>query len=302
MTLHVTTIIATRGRPELLRSALRSIFAQDHPGPIEVIVVFDHIDIDDLGDVGIPEGRTLVTVENRHAQGLAGGRNTGIDLASGDVVCFCDDDDSWETSKLRHQLDLLARRPDASIIATGIRIESEGGSTIRIPPTEVTFDDLLRSRVTELHPSGFLAPTKLLRQLAGIDEDIPSSYGEDYDLLLRAAKCGPIVSVTEPLVVVNWNRPSFFTLRWQGIAEGLEYILVKHPEFERSPKGSARVESQIAFARAAMGERSVARRWARTAIRHDWLQVRAYAALAVSLRLVSPGRLVSMANRRGHGV
>jgi glycosyltransferase involved in cell wall biosynthesis len=251
----------------------------------------------------VPEARAIVPMHNERAQGLAGGRNTGIDAARYDVLGFCDDDDSWESSKLRMQVELLEERPDASIVAAGVRIESEGGTTVRLPPREVSFEELLLSRVTELHPSGFLARTeRFRRELHGIDEQIPTSFGEDYDLLLRAARFGPVVSVVEPLVVVNWNRPSFFTLRWQGIAEGLEYILAKHVEFADCPKGYARIAGQIAFARAAMGDRASARRWAGEALRRDRRQVRAYGAYAVALRVVSPNWLVAMANRRGHGL
>jgi glycosyltransferase involved in cell wall biosynthesis len=296
-------VIATRGRPELLRKAVRSILDQEYDGHLEVIVVFDHIDIDQLDDVAVPPCREIALLNNERAQGLAGGRNTGIGAATHGIIAFCDDDDSWESSKLRKQVELLEERPDASIVAAGIRIESEGGTTVRLPPPEVTFEELLRSRVTELHPSGFLARTdRFRRELQGIDEQIPTSFGEDYDLLLRAARFGPVVSVTEPLVIVNWDRPSFFTMRWRGIAEGLEYILRKHPEFAECPTGYARIAGQIAFARAAMGDRAIARRWARDALRHDRRQLRAYGAYAVSFRLVSPSWLVATANRRGHGL
>src|SRR3712207_7714698 len=51
---------------------------------------------------------------------------------------------------------------------------------------------------------------------------------------LRAARKGYVLSVTEPLVVVNWNRASFFSGKWEGIAAGLSYLLRKFPEFSRS--------------------------------------------------------------------
>lgn len=299
----VSVVIATRGRPQLLRSAVRSILDQEYDGQLEVIVVFDHVEIDELADVDVPPCRAIMPMVNGRVEGLAGARNTGIDAARYDIIAFCDDDDRWEPPKLGKQVELLEQRPDASLVAAGIRIESEGGTSVRLPPREVSFDDLLLSRVTELHPSGFLARTeRFRRELHGIDEQIPVSFGEDYDLLLRAARFGPIVSVTDVLVVVNWNRPSFFTLRWQGIAEGLEYILAKHSEFDDCPKGYARIAGQIAFARAAMGDRATARRWANAALRRDPSQVRAYGAHAVALRLVSPSWLVAMANRRGHGL
>ena len=40
---------------------------------------------------------------NTHAPGLAGARNTGLDLAAADYVATCDDDDVWHPEKLEAQ-------------------------------------------------------------------------------------------------------------------------------------------------------------------------------------------------------
>lgn len=299
----VSVVIATRGRPELLRRALRSIFGQEGVGALEVLVVFDQVEIDPLADVAVPAAGQLRTLANARTPGLAGGRNTGILAASHDLIAFCDDDDEWMPGKLAAQLPVLAESPRPSLVATGIRIESAGGTHDRLPPATVGFADLLESRITEIHPSSFLLRrADLLDGIGLVDEDLPASYGEDYDLLLRAARVGPIRSVVEPLIVVHWNRASFFSEKWEGIAAGLGYVLEKFPEFATSPKGSARIEGQIAFAYAALGDRPRARAWARRTLRHDRRQLRAYAALAVASRLISPTALVRMVNNRGRGL
>ena len=41
----VTVIVATRDRPGLLERAVTSILAQDYPGEIECLVVYDHVPI-----------------------------------------------------------------------------------------------------------------------------------------------------------------------------------------------------------------------------------------------------------------
>ncbi|MCU1414475.1 MAG: glycosyl transferase family 2 [Microbacteriaceae bacterium] len=299
----VSVVIATRGRPELLRAAVRAILAQDYAGAIELVVVFDGIDIDPLTDVVMPNGRALATIANGRAAGLAGGRNTGIEATSGALVAFCDDDDEWLPEKLARQVELFAGHPEAILVATGIRIQTADASHVRLPPAVVSFDDLLESRITELHPSSFLIRRRdLLGEIGLVDEQLPMSYGEDYDLLLRAARFGTILSVLEPLVIVHWNRASFFADRWQGIADGLGYVLLKHPEFATSPRGSARIEGQIAFAYGALRNRPEAWAWSRRALRHDRRQLRAWAAMLVSLRLAPAGALVRLVNSRGRGM
>ena len=92
----ISALIATAGkRPETLRTAVRSMFDQDYTGHIQVIVVFDYVEIDDLKDLEVPQNRSLLTVVNNHSKGLAGGRNTGLSVAEGSYIAFCDDDDYW---------------------------------------------------------------------------------------------------------------------------------------------------------------------------------------------------------------
>ena len=91
----------------------------------------------------------------------------------------------------------------------------------------------------------------LLTSIGLVDEQIPGSYGEDYDWLLRAARRRPIVAVEQPLVEVYWHWQSFFAERWEAIADALAYLLGKHPELRADRQGLARIQGQIAFAQAA---------------------------------------------------
>lgn len=300
----VSVVIATRGRPEMLRAAVKGILGQVYAGAIDLTVVFDRIEIDLLEDIVIPESqRRLQTLANTRSPGLAGGRNTGILASDGELIAFCDDDDEWLPSKLDRQVSLWREDPGAVLISTGIRIATAGRLVDRLPPERTEFTDLIKSRVTEIHPSSFLVRrSDVIGVLGLVDEDLPASYGEDYDYLLRAARVGHIRGVQESLVVVHWNRTSFFDGKWQGIVDGLTYLLNKHPEFRDSPEGSARIEGQIAFAWAALGRRPEARSWAARTINHDRSQLRAYAALAIAARLVPAGPLVRAVNRSGRGL
>ncbi|MGO4105384.1 glycosyltransferase family 2 protein [Leifsonia sp. YAF41] len=301
---RVSVVIATRGRPQMLRNAVRAVLGQDYAGAIDVTVVSDRIEIDPLDDVEVPLlRRRLRTVANTRSPGLAGGRNTGILASDGELVAFCDDDDEWLPSKLARQIELWREHPDAILIATGIRIATSGRLVDRIPPERTEFADLIRSRLTELHPSSFLfRRSDVTGPIGLVDEELPASYGEDYDFLLRASRVGLIRAVPEPLVVVHWNRTSFFDGKWEGIVDGLTYLLNKHPEFTQSAIGSARIEGQIAFAMAALGRRPEAKQWARRTIGHDRSQLRAYAAWAIATGLVPAGPLVSAVNRHGRGL
>jgi hypothetical protein len=156
--------------------------------------------------------------------------------------------------------------------------------------------------VTALHPSTFLFRRDLLTRIGLVDEEIPGSYGEDYDWLLRAARESPIASVSQPLTDVYWHPQSFFAERWATVVSALDYLLAKHPELMADPAGRARIQGQIAFAEAAQARRAAAFRSGRQALRGNPAERRAYLALAVATGVVPAATIVRLANRRGRGI
>lgn len=152
----VTVVIATRNRPEMLREAIAAAWAQDHPGRIEVLVVFDQSD-PDTSLTAEGENRSTRVMTNVRVPGLAGARNSGIAQATTPFVAFCDDDDYWLPHKLREQLALADKHPDAGLITCGINVVYDAQDHARqLDRERVTFEDLLADRHTELHPSTFL--------------------------------------------------------------------------------------------------------------------------------------------------
>jgi glycosyltransferase involved in cell wall biosynthesis len=299
----VSVVVATRDRPELLRRAVAAILGQRYEGFVECIVVFDQSDPVPV-DVEPGENRALRHIRNERTPGLAGGRNTGILVASGDLVAFCDDDDEWLPGKLGAQVELMDRHPEAPLVSTGIVVSYGDREIPRLAPDRaLARPDFLRDRIMEVHPSTVLVRRQVLLDRIGlVDEEIPGGYGEDYEFLLRAVDVGHIHAVHEPLVRVLWSARSYFFDRWKMIISALHYLLEKHPDFATEPVGIARIEAQLAFAHAGLGEMRQARRWAFRACRHNWREQRAYAALLASTRLVKIDTIVKMAHRSGRGI
>lgn len=292
----VSVIVATRDRPRLLARAIEAIRAQDYPGPVECVVVFDQTAPDpDLSDV--------VVTANDRTPGLAGARNTGALAATGELLAFCDDDDRWLPHKLSRQVERL-RETGADVAVSGIHVEHGERRITRVPRQEdLTLAELLRRRVMEAHPSTVVVRREAFFDRIGlVDEEIPGSYGEDYDWILRAAAAGPIAVVPEPLVTVLWGRTSHFNRDWRTMAAALRYLLDKHPGFADDPSGLARVHGQLAFAHAALGERRDARSWAASALRLSWRERRAYLALLVTVRLLTADRVLRLAHASGRGI
>ena len=297
----VGVVVPTKNRPRELREALAAVFAQDYPGELEAVVVYDWHDPDVDLAAAYPRIRVLT---NSRTPGLAGARNTGILALETDLVAFCDDDDLWLPGKLRAQVEAMQRQPAALMASCDIIVDFGGHTTVRSTGSNaVTYLDLLRSRVVSVHSSTYLLPRAVLTDRIGLmDESIPGGQNEDWDLALRAAHCHPIVCVNQPLVRVRWSRQSHFSRQWESRAEGLEWILIRYPEIAQSPVGVARVYGQLAFAHACLGKRGEACRWAWRAAKSNWREPRAPISLAVAAGVISGDTVMNLLHSRGHGI
>ena len=299
----VTVVVPTHRRPQLMREAVESVLAQEHDGPLEVVVVFDACD-PVLPDVELAPNQTLLAVVNERTRGLAGARNTGILAASHDLVAFLDDDDTWLPGKLAPQLAIFAAHPDVRLVATAMQVDDGTQLIDRLVPADVVdHAALVRERFGGLHSSSFvLRRDALVDEIGMIDEDLPRGYAEDTDVLLSASRLAPVRLVNQPLVRVRWQGQSYFFGRWAEYAAALTYLLAKHPEFHADRIALSRMRSQIAFGLVASDQRAAGRREAVRSLRGRPTNLRAWLALAVGLRLVSVDAVVRVARRFGKGI
>lgn len=296
---RVDVVIATRDRPEMLAGAIEAVLAQTYRGPIHCLVVYDQSAADPT--VGqVQPHRVVEVLENTRTPGLAGARNCGIRAGVGEYVAFCDDDDVWLPEKVELQVARLLES-SAPTAVTGIIVEYGDHCVARIPdPGDLTLRTLARKRVMEAHPSTVMVRRAALDRIGLVDEDIPGSYGEDFDWILRAAAAGPIAVVEQALVRVRWGQ-SQFSREWQTIIDAIDYGLDKHAVFQEDSRALGRLYGRKAFALAALHNRRALPVALRAACVSP-LEKRAYLAAAVALRLVSAERLMDLAHRRGRGI
>lgn len=298
----VTAVVPTHDRPQLLRRAIDRIRAQEYDGRVECIVVFDKSDPDH--SLETDGERPVRVLGNDRTPGLAGGRNTGILAATTDYVGFCDDDDEWLPGKAAAQVSALRARPAARSATCGVEIRYGDRTTVRIPDaSRLTVEGFVEDRMPEVGSNTLLFDRRwLLDEVGLVDEKLPGSYGEDYDLVLRAVRLAPFAVAAAPHAVIWWHEQSFFADRWRMIDDALEYLLDKHPEFADSPRGYARVRGQQAVARAALGERRRAFRTIKEVARANPLDRRIPLATAIALGVIGPDRAINLAHRFGRGL
>jgi glycosyltransferase involved in cell wall biosynthesis len=297
----VGVVVATHNRPQLMRRALASILEQEYDGGIEVVLVFDRSEPDE-SLVSDDPVRPVRVMTNTRTPGLAGARNSGILALRTDLVGFCDDDDVWLPGKLAAQVDRL-RSTGAEFVTTAMRVDYGDQSTVRQAYRDtVTVQQLARSRMAMLHSSSFLFVRSAMVDGFGlVDETIPQSMGEDWDLLLRAARRHPVAHVDEPYVAILWGQTSYFNDAWTLKNAAHEWLLDHHPEISQDPVGLGLMYGKLAFGHAATKHRSAALRYAWKASRANWREARGLIALLVVVGVPS-GWVVAQLNKRGHGI
>jgi len=299
----VSVVVPTRDRVELLQIAVARVLEQTYRGEIECIVVHDQCEAPDL-DVEVPPGRSLRVLPNGRSPGLAGARNTGVLASRGELIAFCDDDDEWLPQKLELEAAALLADPAAAAVVCGVFVCYRGRETPRVPGRPVlTLRDLLQTRQIMANPCTVLVwRDRFIHEIGLVDEQIPGSYSEDYEWLLRVAAVAPIVAVQQPLILQRFHSTSFFQGRWEVMIEALKYLLEKHPEIATEPRGLARIYGRLAFASAAAGQHRKSRAWARRCLAANWREPRAYIALLVSFGLLRPSAILHVAHLKGRGI
>lgn len=116
-TVSVVICSYTMERWELLMKVIGSVQAQTYE-PRQIIVVVDHNP--DLYKRLIAVVRDTTIVENTGPRGLSGARNTGVGLATSEVVAFLDDDAEAAPDWLER---LTAYYDDPDVLAVGGRVE-----------------------------------------------------------------------------------------------------------------------------------------------------------------------------------
>lgn len=221
----ITVVVCTRDRVEMLKQALASILALDHPD-LTVIVVDNAARTAATRDyvAGLDDPRIRLIVEP--LPGLARARNAGLLAARTDIVAFTDDDVVVDHHWLTGLTDGFARG-DAVACVCGIVPSGE----IRTP-AQAYFDQRVgwarscQPRVyrTDSPPAdvplfpfqvgiygtgaNFAVRRSVMFELGGFDEALgvgaPTCGGEDLDMFFRVLHAGWQL-VYEPSAVV-WHR------------------------------------------------------------------------------------------------
>ncbi|HEX7025491.1 MAG TPA: glycosyltransferase [Gemmatimonadales bacterium] len=190
----VSVVIPVFNAERHLASTLDSVLRQGHDR-LEIIVVDD----------GSTDGSAAIAARCggpvrclfQPNRGPPAARNAGFRMARGELIAFLDADDLWSEDRLAVQLGLLARHPDADLVAgrfQWVRDEALPGEAPRLTP-----------RAAPRHPLSLgtaLLRRRLFTTVGELDESL--RLNDDVDWYLRARELGVAMLLHEEVVL--WYR------------------------------------------------------------------------------------------------
>ena len=282
----------THDRAREVGRAAASVLSQD-VGALELVVV-DDCSSDDTADVldrlTAQDDRVRV-VRTAKPVGPCVARNHGLEVARGELVAFCDDDDAWFPGVGRVVLDFLDEHPDvvaASSWHVVLHAESGGAAVFR-GPLEYTSGQLLWQNFVAL-------PFAVVRRPAlsfdvSFDPDLPT--GEDWDLWLRCSQEGLVRTVPHVGYLYTQHGGRRVTRTADAQVTGRRNFLVKHAA---AMTGSCRLYHETVLAGYEQGRTGMARALrpggggsTRDAARVGFLLAASFAAVRAGRRRRDPG-------------
>jgi glycosyltransferase involved in cell wall biosynthesis len=208
----VSIIIPTYNRASLLPRALKSLLDQTYR-PIEVFII-DNASSDNTPEVVNEFSRKNhdnnfeVIYIKREKNDRNAARNQAIEKASGNFLCFLDDDDEFLPTKLEKQARFLDQNKDVDIVFSNSLLEVHG-KTRPFYPSLASHDlknHTQKEVIRQLCDGNFIPITNVMIRAKVIKEnpfDLELYSHEDYELWLRLAPRFRFDWIDEPLSLVH---------------------------------------------------------------------------------------------------
>lgn len=226
--IKISVIIPTHNRPELVKRAIASVYAQDIDQAstiVEVIVVINGNDIVTRSTLALLDDSNLKILDIPEA-GVSNARNVGVKTAVGEWIAFLDDDDEWLPQKLRLQYSAAIASTASNgtmsnpVITSKLTARTPKGDfdrPRRFPKPGEDLSDYLLGRTGFFQGEG-LIQTSVIFTTSRLLLEVPFSLipkHEDWEWVLRVAKRSDVTIKFIPEVLAIWyleeNRTSLST-------------------------------------------------------------------------------------------
>ncbi len=218
----VSVIITTYNRLDLFKKSLNSVLEQSYKN-YEIIVI-DGSDNQNTGDY-IEKNKKIKYYKsnNSHPNYL---RNKGIELSSGELIAFLDDDDIWDKEKIKKQVTCFQQN-EIGLCYTGKNIVDHNEKFIKYSFKKQRFANAFISILWDNFigtTSSIMVQSKVCKAIGNFDESLPAL--QDYDFCIRVCKQFKVRGINEALLNYRYNY-SNLQLSKNNIKFGIACKLIK---------------------------------------------------------------------------
>jgi teichuronic acid biosynthesis glycosyltransferase TuaG len=234
----VSVIMPAHNSGQFISQSITSILNQSYD-ELELIIILDGGDDEtaSLAEYFWRLDDRVILIRHEQNLGIAEARNSGLKIASGRYVAFCDSDDFWVVDKLSIQLNIIKSQGVAISHASAFVVDTTGKIIgARNIPKKIDYHMMIKRNF-------------MINSSTIIDRFVISNIyqkpikHEDYDMWLRIFKCG-CVSISSEEALVNYrihgnnfsgNRLKSFVwtisvqrehdVSWFSVATGIFYNL-----------------------------------------------------------------------------
>ncbi len=221
----VSTILPVYNGAAFLDETIRSILDQTYTAQ-EIIVVDDGST--DASAV-VAAGYAGIHVIKQPNAGVAAARNAGAAAASGDYLCFIDQDDIWLPDKVERQVQGLTEFPEPGYCITDYTFYLSPG----VPLPEWCPADWLDRPLVGYTPSALMIERALFRNMGYFDTTLPVGSDTDYFFKLKDAeiRCVHLETVLVRKRVHNANQSEHKALLKRDIMEAVRRSIHRQRTF-----------------------------------------------------------------------
>jgi glycosyltransferase involved in cell wall biosynthesis len=198
--LKVSVVLPVHNGQQYLAEVIESVLQQT-VSDVEVVVVDDGST--DNSPAILKKYGNRITVRSQENRGVAASRNKGVEVASGELIAFIDQDDLWYPDKLEKQVRVLRdSETDALVYCDFDLIDRHGHVTRRCALAQMKADHMRAFIGGQLHPypSTMLMKKSLFVQVGGFDAGFRENKEEDIDFVVRVHATNPLLFIREALV------------------------------------------------------------------------------------------------------
>ena len=137
----VSVIVPVYNSSKYLEECINSVIKQTYKN-LEIIIVNDKSTDNSLSIINLFNDKRIKVINLDENSGVSNARNKGVELSTGDLICFLDSDDYWNLKKIEKQVKFIKNK---AFIYSDYEFLKNGKKHRVIVPKTITYKEALKN-------------------------------------------------------------------------------------------------------------------------------------------------------------